>query len=231
MTDLEMLARVRLLRAEGNAPKQIARILGLSPSVVAPLVRAVAAERDETAVAPPVVGCWVNQGWSLGLSVDPAQGWQDQTNDDDSTAGLVCVLLARRHRFDKVMVCGYLADVYCLGIKNTFGPEVMGEFEFSKFQPEFFGAFQGWQTADIELARHLIFGAVDYARALGFEPQGEFDEAAGLLGPWTGPSAITFGKDGKPSYVSGPYDDPRRILKTLERTAAGQFEFSVAADH
>ncbi len=34
MADLELLARVRLLRAEGKAPKQIARILGLSPSVV-----------------------------------------------------------------------------------------------------------------------------------------------------------------------------------------------------
>lgn len=99
MKDLELLARVRLLRAEVKAPKQIARILGLSPSVVAPLVRAVAAERDEIAVASAVIGGWVNQGWS--------------------------------HGFDKVTVCGYLADVYGLGIKHTHGPEVMTEFELA----------------------------------------------------------------------------------------------------
>ena len=27
-------------------------------------------------------------------------------------------------------------------------------------------------------------------------------------GPWAGASAITFGRDGKPTYVSGPYDNP-----------------------
>jgi hypothetical protein len=100
-------------------------------------------------------------------------------------------------------VCGYLADVYWFGIKITDGPEVMSEFELSGFQPDFFGAFQRWQTADIELALYPIFGAVDYAPALGFGPRGEFDEVAGLLGPWTGPSAITFGKDRQPSYRSG----------------------------
>jgi hypothetical protein len=31
------------------------------------------------------------------------------------------VLAARRHRHDKVSVCGYLADVYCLGVKTALG--------------------------------------------------------------------------------------------------------------
>lgn len=230
MTDMELLARVRQLRSEGKAPKQIGRILGLSPSVVTPLVRAVAAERDEIAIEPEVVGCWVNQGWSAGLSIDPDQAWPDEQNGDDSTAGLVCVLLARRHRFDKVKVCGYLADVYCLGVKNTYGPEIMDEFELSKFQPSFFSAYEGWQVADVALARHLIFGAVDYARQLGFEPHPECDQTAGLLGPWTRASAITFGKDGQPFYVSGPYDDSRYIAKTLEKTAGGPFDVSIAIE-
>ena len=45
-----------------------------------------------------------------------------------------------------------------------------------------------------------------------------------------GPSTITFGKDGKPLYISGPYDDPRPVIRTLERTAGrGNFEFLAAA--
>jgi len=43
-----------------------------------------------------------------------------------------------------------------------------------------------------------VFSAVEYARGLGFEPHADFAPAAGHLGPWTGPSAITFGRDGKP---------------------------------
>jgi hypothetical protein len=35
-------------------------------------------------------------------------------------------LLARRERASRVTVCGFLVDVYCLGVKNVTGPEVMG---------------------------------------------------------------------------------------------------------
>lgn len=228
---LSVLERVRQLRTEGKAPKHIARILGVAPSAVVPLVRAVAAERDVVVVDQPVVGCSVNQGWSRGLSVGPDRQWPDEYTGDEGTAGLVGLLMARRHRFDQVQVSGYLVDVYCLGVKNAFGPEVMDEFELRRFQPEFFSAFLGWQPADLELARQLVFGAVDYARALGFEPHGDFAKAAALLGSWTGPSAIGFGQNGRPSYVSGPYDDPRRIIRTLERSVGThQFDFSVGLE-
>jgi hypothetical protein len=36
----------------------------------------------------------------------------------------VSVLVARRDRWDKVSVCGYLADVYCLGVKKVLGPDI-----------------------------------------------------------------------------------------------------------
>lgn len=65
--------------------------------------------------------------------------------------------------------------------------------------------------------RHLVFGAVEYARSLGFESHPDFEKARGHLGPWTGPSAITFGRDGKPFYIQGSYDDPSYVMKALER--------------
>ena len=226
MTDPEILERVRQLRTQGRAPKQIARILGLAPSVVAPLIRAVAADHRDDVALPAVVGCWVNQGWSVGLGVAPGYDWPDERTGDPTTAGLVCVLLARRHRFDKVKVCGYLVDVYCLGVKNTVGPQILDEFELRHFTPTYFAAYDGWQAADVELARHLVFGAVDHARTLGFDPHDDFSGTADLLGAWTGPSVITFGENGRPTYVSGPYDDPRRIISTLARTVGtDEFEF------
>src|SRR5262249_40883301 len=110
MDSAELLDRVRQLRGEGKSPKQIARLLGMAPSAVPPRVRAVAAQRP-TAPQPQVVGCWVNRGWSLGLSVDPARCWTDEApSSQENAGGLVSVLLARRHRWDKVLICGYLTD-------------------------------------------------------------------------------------------------------------------------
>ena len=53
-------------------------------------------------------------------------------------------------------------------------------------------------------------------------------EAAAAWAPglvWIGPGAISFGKDGKPLYVFGPYDDHRSVIRTLKRTVGrGNFE-------
>ena len=57
-----------------------------------------------------------------------------------------------------------------------------------------------------------------YARELGFEPHADFGRAAG--GSWghgTGECQLTFGRDGKPMYISGPDDDGERIIGKLRR--------------
>ena len=107
------------------------------------------------------------------------------------------MLVARRHRHDKISVCGYLADVYCLGVKNALGPEVMDELTLHEFVRNYFSGYDdGPLEAPIELARQLVVGSVDYARGLGFDPHPDFAAAVGHLGPWTPPSTITFGRDG-----------------------------------
>ncbi|MGF7236460.1 MAG: helix-turn-helix domain-containing protein [Frankia sp.] len=222
MDDAELRDRVLQLRGEGKSPKQIARALGVPPSTVAPLVRAAAAQAQASAGLPPVVGCWVSVGWSRGIAVDPSRGWADpacsREDDEETVGGLVSVLVARRHRWDRVSVCGYLVDVFCLGVKNVFGPDIKTELALSRFVPEYYAAYPaGWQDAPIDLAADIVFGAVGYARSLGFEPHADFTRAADHFGAWEGPSAITFGKDGKPFYQSGPYDNPRKIIETLER--------------
>ena len=70
----------------------------------------------------------------------------------------------------------------------------------------------------LELAQHLVFGAVDFARGLGFEPVSDFGPCGDLLGLPIGPCPIRFGRNGRVSYVSGPHDDPARVLATLERS-------------
>ena len=60
------------------------------------------------------------------------------------TDGLVAVLVARKHRHGKVSVCGYLADVYCLGVKNALGPEIMDDLGLRGFAVRnFFSGYHG----------------------------------------------------------------------------------------
>ena len=86
-------------------------------------------------------------------------------------------------------------------------------------------------TAPIELVRDLEFGAAEYAQRLGFAPHPDFDRARDHLGPWSGPSAITFGCNGKPTYISGPHDNPDRVLRALRRVVGRDgFNYTVGID-
>jgi hypothetical protein len=95
----------------------------------------------------------------------------------------------------------------------------MDQRELLAFRRSYFAGFDGDPVpAPLELAQHLVLGAVEYARGLGFEPPPDFAATAGQLGDWAGPSDITFGHDGKPFYIQGPYDNPTAVIRTLDRT-------------
>lgn len=230
MGDDELLARVRQLHAQGLSTNAITRVLDTSRSRVAPLVRTVAREQRKSTSPPPVVGCWVSAGWSDGLAVPQDRAWPD-VEPEAEASGLVGVLVARSHPRvgGDATVCGYLVDTYCLGVKDALGPRAMSRSGLRRFVDRFFDGFgRPPVEASVDLAQHLVLGAVAYARGLGFEPPRDFRPAAGHLGELAGSSAIGFGRDGKPEYVQGPYDDADRILRTLEATVGrDNFRFAV----
>jgi hypothetical protein len=161
-----------------------------------------------------------------------APDWHDPA-PDESIGGLVTALVARRRRHRRgATVCVYLLDVYCLGVKNATGPDTIDEPALSRLTNH---AFSGYETppipVPIELVRELVLGAADYARNLGFAPHSDFEQARPHLGAWAGPSAISFGRDGKPTYISGPYDDTDHIIHTLQRAVGGNgFNYTIGVD-
>jgi len=176
----------------------------------------------------------VSPGWSDGLTRTGHPEWPDAHTahtGDTGVSGLASVLVARRARHDKVSVCGWLVDAYCLGVKDTVGPRTMHGRDLPAFTRSFYAAYPDPPlTAPLDLAQNLVFGAVAYARDLGFEPARGFETTIGHLGPWTGPSAIRFGRHGKPLFVQGPHDNPTRILATLEGSVGpGNFDFLVVS--
>ncbi|HEX3789724.1 MAG TPA: helix-turn-helix domain-containing protein [Pseudonocardiaceae bacterium] len=240
MSDDDLLSRVRGLLAGGARAPEIAAALGLEPALVDPIVAALTATGPGD--LPPVpgdpggraaLGCWVSPGWSAGLTVPTRPDWPEPGEPATGPGGLVSVVVARDAGRGRTSVCGYLVDVYCLGVKNSVGPRAMDRSALAEFAGAFFTAYQADPVeVPVDLLRHLVFGAIEYAQTLGFAPAADADFAAtaGHLGEWRGPSAITFGRNGTPCYVAGDADDVDHVLRTLAGTVgAGNFEYVPAA--
>jgi hypothetical protein len=231
-----LLEQVRALRAQRYTPAEIARSLAISKGEAARLVREVAIEsgtgtvyggetRDETR-------CWISPGWRHGLRIEDHDDWPDDTGapSEAGDSGVALVVVAKPHGYDRLAMCSYLVDTWCLGVKNAMGPKRMGRRELEALRRQCYAPWQSHGTPiPLELAQHLVLGAVEFARRLGFDAHPDFQRAGSLLGSWEGPSAITFGLDGKPHYINGPYEDPQRVLATLERAVGrGGFHYAVS---
>lgn len=194
--------------------------------MVGPLVRQIALQDPPDTSEPALVGCWVNQGWSEELDVAGHPQWPRGAPANGSK-GLATVVVAREARGGKVSACCILVDTLCLGVKDAIGPRLMRRDKLAAFKLDVYGGYHEPPIdAPLDLAQHLVFGAIEYARGLGFEPARDFEPCAGHLGSWCGPSAIRFGRHGQPMYVAGPYDDVQRIMATLHRSVGeGNFHY------
>jgi hypothetical protein len=236
MTDEELQRRVTELRAQGRSPKEIAQALGVRPSAVAALVRTIAGREAVVGThEPAVVGCWVSPGWRAGLGMAEHPDWPDGESpaegEEGIEPGLVAVLVAHEHRYDKVMVAGWLVDVYCMGVRDVYGPRAVVGRDLPEFVESYFDGFAAPAVvAPVELARHLVLGAVEYARGLGFEPPSSFEASTAQLGVLEGANAITFGKDGRPVFVQRAQDDVASVVRTLEGSV-GEGNFDVVESH
>jgi hypothetical protein len=155
-----------------------------------------------------------------------SDNWQKKDN-----MGLVEVLVARQQPDGDICFGVYLVDTFCLGLKNTFAN---AGFSRSRYQNEVRNnnkVFRAGKPVEctIELAHQMIYQSIEYAEQFGFEPEKDFALSQYLLAPrgeLEEPYQLTFGKDGKPFFIAGPYDNIPRILKQLEKTAgAGNYHY------
>lgn len=124
----------------------------------------------------------------------------------------------------------YLVDIFCLGLKSTSYRESMTEYELNDFLNDH-QKRSGAKLQEIEpnLAFNVIYGAIEYAEDLGFPVKDKDFAVSEYILPDVETLEyidIEFGKNGKPFYINGPYDDSTKILATLNRNVGvGNYEF------
>jgi len=157
----------------------------------------------------PILECWISQDWQNG-------------------SGLVQIIIARRQPNGKTCCGIYLVDKYCLGLKNTFARTNLSADRYQELYNQI-SSRQRLIECSSELAHQMIYQSIDYAAQFGFEPQSDFAQSQYVLEPrgeLEEPYKLTFGKNGKPFFISGPHDNAKQVITQLEKTA-GQGNFDV----
>jgi hypothetical protein len=113
----------------------------------------------------------------------------------------------------------FLVDVFCTGVKDSFLAVVDRE-DYEEMRNKLDRQAGNDANASPAYARKLIDEVTVYAEGLGFRPHGKFSRACWVLeaiDPAECDATFEFGQDGKPLYVSGPYDSPSVIDRTRRK--------------
>lgn len=147
--------------------------------------------------------------------------------------GMGHAIVVREKRNGDKVLGGYLLDVWCLGVKNSFC-KILDTHDFEDFiQGMFDNPSDPIVEADTDYTLNLVYGALEYAEDLGFAPHKDFSISKYILDPVEHLIYIDipFGKNGKPYFVSGPYDNVLTIRDTLMKSVGPEgFDFTVEAD-
>lgn len=212
------------LHRQDIPPRQIAQLLGVSMIQVRYILGtngfgSVSPLRFEGDL-PPIHQCLVSRTCADYLLYH-------QQREVLPTSSLGLVAIARLKGYHHFIVCTYLVDYLCLGLKDTVGPRKIERSRYAHFLDTFYQAFpEGYCEVSLAQAQAIILGAIAYAASSGFTPHPEFQQTSPLLGDWSGRPQLKFGYQNQPFYINGPYDDARHILQSLEtHVGRGKFKY------
>ena len=146
-------------------------------------------------------------------------------------AGMSLVIVSRKHVNGNVTFGGYLIDLLCLGVKDTF-------FRFNEASEEVEYIIESGNLVEIDytLAHNIIYGSEAFAGEYGLKPHKDWAVTQYILEPDEEEVPlieITFGREGKPCYIAGPHDSQlfiNNVLSTLNQNA-GPGNYHVGTDY
>ena len=159
----------------------------------------------------PIAECWISSDWKV--------------------AGICSIVVARQHTSGNLTFGIYLVDIFCLGLKNSNPVFNKPEYEYEDLLDKIFSTHMYGKTQiDYVLAHNIIYGAVAYAEDLGFKPEKDWIFSQMILEEDTEDIElieVEFGKNGKPYFMNGPYDNVQKVVNTLKKSVGeGNFEMT-----
>lgn len=140
-------------------------------------------------------------------------------NPDWPTSGMAQVVITRKKKSGRFVIGVYLLDTFCLGLKNTLYMANAQEFELDELLEGINNSGQFVEECDPAFAQNLVYGAIEYAEDLGFAPEKDFAVSEFILDPVDDIEfvEIEFGKNGKPCFLAGPYDNTATVVAKLTK--------------
>ena len=155
--------------------------------------------------------------------------WQEE-------GAIIQILVARRSPSGQIAIGTFLVDLGCLGVKSAFASLFDTRREYEELRNGMMSR-QDMVKADLNLVAKIVREAIAYAQDLGFKPAPDYRDAMLVLGD-ADPDACDVpiplgGRDGKPFFIAGPYDNVDRIVAKLTRKLGPDgfhFMFPVGGD-
>jgi hypothetical protein len=148
--------------------------------------------------------------------------------------GIGHVVVARALPSGLVGCAFFLVDVFCLGVKDVFYHE-FGQSELRTHLEHMAGEDE-MIAIEPAYARKLVRDAAAYAASFGLSAAKDTPAIEAIFGdvdPAACTETFTFGRDGRPFYINGPYDSPARIrtiTQALEKAKGeGGFDSLIGA--
>ena len=162
----------------------------------------------------PIEGAWVQEGWQ--------------------ERGAAVVVLARTNSNENVVFGNYIVDYLCTGVKDTaFATNVSPEAFDNEVIPRLYGGVPPTAIAP-DLAHEIVWGAVEYAEALGLRPTSGFRESQRVLGApdsFARSGVVQFGYQGRPAYIPAPQDNQAAVLtRLIDSVGLGNFYYIPQGD-
>lgn len=136
--------------------------------------------------------------------------------------GMGTLIVSRKLSDGQVAFGIFMLDTFCLGVKSAYAEIV----PLSLYEEKVYDATkqrEGLVALSLPDAYKLVEDSAAYAKQFGFEPNKDYAKAKLIFGDVDVSLAtqeFTFGRGGKPLYVSGPYDGIGRSQWILDQLTA-----------
>lgn len=145
------------------------------------------------------------------------------------SAGIGPVFIARRVSSGEILFSNFLVDRYCLGVKDCFARFVFPS-QYQEMLEGMTARGMEYMRIDAPSARRLVEDAVEFAAKYNLKPHPDYRTAKLIFGDidaTAGTQLVEMGRDGRPFYVSGPFESERDSMEILRKigAASGPDEF------